>query len=69
VRKLCRGVPSEGVEQLCQALDAVSQAASGGAPVPACIELPDDETLKPVTEAVRALLGVLASGERLGPEA
>jgi hypothetical protein len=28
--------------------------------------LPDDETLKPIAEAVRALFGVLASGERLG---
>jgi hypothetical protein len=26
--------------------------------------LPDDETLKPITEAVRALLGVLGSDER-----
>ena len=57
-------VPDDGVAQLCQALDAVSQAASDGVPVPAALELPDDETLQPVTEAVRALLGVLASGER-----
>ncbi|HJX99390.1 MAG TPA: hypothetical protein VJ351_01125, partial [Streptosporangiaceae bacterium] len=56
--------PSEGVEQLCQALDAISQAASDGTPVPASLKLPDDETLQPVTAAVRALLGV-ASGERL----
>jgi uncharacterized membrane protein YccC len=62
-------VPSQGVEQLCQALDAVSQAASEGVPVPASLELPDDETLQPVTEAVRALLGVLASGERLSSAA
>jgi uncharacterized membrane protein YccC len=62
-------VPSEGVEQLCQALDAVSQAASDGVPVPASLELPDDGTLEPVTEAVRALLGVLASGERLSSAA
>jgi hypothetical protein len=33
-------------------------------PLPAGLELPDDETLKPVTEEVRALLGVLASGEQ-----
>jgi hypothetical protein len=39
----------------------VSQAASDGTPVPGSLELPDDETLQPVTEAVRALLGVLAS--------
>jgi uncharacterized membrane protein YccC len=56
-------VPSEGVDQLCQALDAISQAASDGTPVPASLKLPDDETLQPVTAAVRALLGV-ASGER-----
>ncbi|HME64456.1 MAG TPA: hypothetical protein VKG61_06145 [Streptosporangiaceae bacterium] len=41
----------------------MSQAASDGTPVPASLKLPDDETLQPVTEAVRALLGV-ASGER-----
>ena len=62
-------VPDDGVAQLCQALDAVSQAASDGVPVPAALELPDDETLQPVTEAVRALLGVLASGERLASAA
>jgi hypothetical protein len=33
--------------------------------VPSGLELPDDETLQPITEAVRALLGVLASGQRL----
>ena len=32
---------------------------------PASPELPDDETLKPVTEAIRALLGVFGSGQRL----
>jgi uncharacterized membrane protein YccC len=58
-------VPADGVRQLCEALDAVNRAASDGTPVPASLELPDDETLQPVTEAVRALLGVLASGERL----
>jgi hypothetical protein len=58
-------VPDAGVEMLCRALDAVARAASDGTPVPALIELPDDETLEPVTEAVRALLGVLASGDRL----
>ncbi|HLK73490.1 MAG TPA: FUSC family protein [Streptosporangiaceae bacterium] len=58
-------VPDAGVGMLCRALDAVSRAASDGTPVPSGLELPDDETLEPVTEAVRALLGVLASGERL----
>ena len=59
-------VPEAGVGMLCGALNAVARAASDGTPVPASIELPDDETLAPVTEAVRALLGVLASGDRLG---
>ena len=54
-----------GVRQLCAALDAVSEAGSAGTPLPADLQLPADETLEPVTEAVRALLGVLASGERL----
>jgi uncharacterized membrane protein YccC len=57
-------VPSSGVEQLCRALDAVSEAASKGTPLPAGLKLPDDETLQPITESVRALLGVLASSER-----
>jgi uncharacterized membrane protein YccC len=62
-------VPDSGVRLLCQALTAVSEAASAGTPLPASLELPDDETLKPVTEAVRALLGVLASGARPGSPA
>jgi uncharacterized membrane protein YccC len=62
-------VPQSGVEQLCLALDAVAQAGSDGTPVPASLELPEDQTLQPVTEAVRALLGVLDSAERLGSAA
>ncbi len=62
-------MPDSGVQLLCQALTAVSEAASAGTPLPASLELPDDETLKPVTEAVRALLGVLASGARPGSAA
>jgi uncharacterized membrane protein YccC len=58
-------VPAAGVSQLCGALHAISEAAPAGKPVPAGLELPDDETLKPITEAIRALLGVLAGGERL----
>jgi uncharacterized membrane protein YccC len=58
-------VPASGVDQLCRAMDAISEAAPAGKPVPGGMELPDDETLKPITEAVRALVGVLASGERL----
>jgi uncharacterized membrane protein YccC len=52
------------VRQLCHVLDAVGEAASTGTPLPAALDLPDNETLKPATEAVRALLGVLASGEQ-----
>lgn len=59
-------VPAAGVEQLCRALDAVSQAASGGTALPGGLDLPEDDTLDPVTEAMRSLLGVLASGEQLG---
>jgi uncharacterized membrane protein YccC len=61
-------VPPAGVEQLCAALRQIAEAASTGSAVPRPPELPEDETLKPVTEAVRALLGVLGSGQRLSPE-
>jgi hypothetical protein len=46
----------------------VSEAAATGSALAEAPELPDDETLKPVTVAVRALLGVLGvlgTGERL----
>jgi hypothetical protein len=57
-------VPPDGVRRLSGVLGAVSEAAATGtlAEPP---ELPVDETLKPVTEAVRALLGVFGSGHRL----
>ncbi len=58
-------VSSSGVDRLSAALRAVSEAASTGMPLTDLPELPDDETLKPVTAAVRALLEVLSSGERL----
>jgi uncharacterized membrane protein YccC len=58
-------VPQSGVRQLCDALRAVSEAAATGSALAAAPKLPDDETLKPVSEAVRALLGVLGTGERL----
>ena len=58
---------SVDVDDLRHALGGVVlEAASTATPLPTDLELPDDETLKPITEAVRALLGVLASGERLG---
>ena len=58
-------VPPSGVRQLSDALQAVSEAAATGSALAGAPELPDDETLKPVTDAVRALLGVLGTGERL----
>ena len=58
-------VPPSGVRQLCDALGAVSEAAATGSALAKAPELPDDETLRPVTDAVRALLGVLGTGERL----
>jgi hypothetical protein len=61
-------VPASGVRMLAAALRAVSEAAATGTALASPPELPDDETLKPVTEAVRALLGVLSSGPRLGAE-
>jgi len=62
-----RGAPvsPSGVRQLCDALRAVSEAAATGSALAETPELPDDETLRPVTDAVRALLGVLGTGERL----
>lgn len=58
-------VSPSGVRQLSDALRAVSEAAATGSALAETPELPDDETLKPVTDAVRALLGVLGTGERL----
>ena len=58
-------VPACGVRQLCAALRAIANAAASGTALPAPPELPGDETLEPVTEAVRALLGVLGTGQRL----
>ena len=49
-----------GVSGLLSARGGGDGFGACGAP-----ELPDDETLKPVTDAVRALLGVLGTGERL----
>jgi uncharacterized membrane protein YccC len=58
-------VSPSGVRQLSDALRAVSEAAATGSALAETPALPDDETLRPVTDAVRALLGVLGTGERL----
>jgi hypothetical protein len=60
-------VPPSGVAMLSAALREVSEAVSAGTGLAAPPPLPDDETLKPITEAVRALLGVLGSDERRLP--
>jgi uncharacterized membrane protein YccC len=56
--------PPAGVAELAASLRAVSEAAAAGIPVAVPPELPADPALQPVTEAVRALLGVLRCGER-----
>jgi uncharacterized membrane protein YccC len=58
-------VPASGVAMLAAALRAVSEAAATGTPLTSPPELPSDDMLKSVTEAVRALLSVLGSGPRL----
>jgi Fusaric acid resistance protein-like/FUSC-like inner membrane protein yccS len=62
VRQSGVSVPPGGVRQLTGALRAVSEAAATGTPIEKPPELPEDEVLKPVTGAVRALLGVVGSG-------
>jgi uncharacterized membrane protein YccC len=59
-------VPESGVRQLAEALRQVSDAAAAGTGVTVPPGLPEDRVLEPVTEAVRALLGVLSSDRRLG---
>jgi uncharacterized membrane protein YccC len=59
-----RGAPAPSpaaVHQLTAALDAVADAIDAGVP-PRAGELPDDEALKPVTDAVRPVLAVLGPG-------
>ena len=61
-----RGAPApspDAVRQLTAALDAVADAIDASVP-PRVGELPDDEALKPVTDAVRPVLSVLVTGTR-----
>jgi uncharacterized membrane protein YccC len=58
-----RGAPAPAppaVRQLAAALDAVADAVQHGTGRPRVPDLPDDEALKPVTEAVSSVLSVLA---------
>jgi uncharacterized membrane protein YccC len=64
-----RGAPAPApgaVQQLTAALYAVADAIDAGVP-PRAGELPDDEALKPVTDAVRPVLSVFGSGPRPAP--
>ena len=74
---ISRGAPAPrpaGVAQLGTALDVVADAVQAGEP-PKTVELPADPALSQVTEAVRAVLGILASPKQPtttdqdGPEA
>jgi uncharacterized membrane protein YccC len=56
------------VGQLAAALDSVAAAVEAGVPPSSPPELPPDEPLQPVAEAVRAVLGVLASPKGRAPE-
>jgi uncharacterized membrane protein YccC len=58
-------VPPDGVRRLSGALRAVSEAARTGTGLAEVPGLPDDEILRPVSEAIRSLLGVLGPGQRL----
>jgi hypothetical protein len=51
------------VHQLTAALDAMADAVKAGTP-PRPTELPSDPALKPVTDAVRAVLAILARSPR-----
>jgi uncharacterized membrane protein YccC len=64
---MCRGAPAprpEAVTELMAALDTVAEAVKTGVPPSAPATLPSDETLAPVTDAVRSVLGVIASPRR-----
>ncbi len=52
------------VEQLIAALDGVADAVKTGVPPSSPVSLPSDDALRPVTEAVRAALGVIATPPR-----
>jgi uncharacterized membrane protein YccC len=60
---ISHGAPApspDAVRQVTAALEAVADAVQAGVAPPAA-DLPSDETLRPVTEAARSVLSVLAS--------
>jgi uncharacterized membrane protein YccC len=65
--EISRGAPAPSpaaVEQLTSALEAVADAVEAGVPPAGGASLPSDESLRSVTEAVRSVLGVIASPRR-----
>ena len=63
---ISRGAPApspDAVHQLTAALYTVADAIDAGVP-PRAGGLPDDEALKPVTDAVRPVPSVLESGQQ-----
>jgi Flp pilus assembly protein TadB len=66
---ISRGAPApspDAVYQLTDALCGVADAIDAGVPPPRAGDLPADETLKPVTDAVRPVLALLASRDEPG---
>jgi uncharacterized membrane protein YccC len=61
IRRSAPAPSPDAVHQLTAALYAVAAAIDAGVP-PRVGELPDDEALKPVTDAVRPVLSVLGRG-------
>jgi hypothetical protein len=59
---------AEGVRQLCVALGAVADSVEKGVRPPGGVTLPSEEALKPVTDAVRAVLGALSGREAVREE-
>jgi len=55
------------VQQLTSALDNIADAVQAGVAPSATIDLPSDEALEPVTEAVHAVLGVMTSPKKPSP--
>jgi hypothetical protein len=67
---ISHGVPApspDAVRQLASALDAIADAVQAGVAPSRLPELPSDEPLRPVIEAVRAVLGVLAGPREPAP--
>jgi uncharacterized membrane protein YccC len=55
------------VQQLTSALDEIADAVQAGVAPSGTIDLPSDEALEPVTEAVHAVLGVMTSPKKPSP--